>query len=157
MNIGTAAQRSGLNAKTIRYYESIGLVPSRRRQANGYRDYTEADVHTLGFVKRARTLGFSVEEIGELLSLWRNKRRSSATVKALARRHLDVLERKIQELEAMRVTLAHLIERCQGDDRPSCPILEELEDRDDSFESDRRKPGASAVLGNGAGEVEPHA
>ena len=77
-------QLSGLNAKTTRYYESIGLIPSRRRQANGYRDYTKADEHTLSFVKRARTLGFSMEEIGELLSLWRNKRRSSATVKALA-------------------------------------------------------------------------
>lgn len=82
LNIGMAAHRSGLNPKTIRYYESKGLIPSRRRQANGYRDYTEADVHTLSFVKRARSLGFSVQEVAEPLSLWRNRRRSSATVKA---------------------------------------------------------------------------
>lgn len=150
MNIGTAAQRSGVHAKTIRYYESIGLIPSSRRQANGYREYSEADVHTLRFVKHARGLGFSVEEIGELLSLWRNKRRSSARVKAVAQRHLDVLERKIQELETMRATLARLVERCQGDDRPSCPILEELEDGE-TAEGHRRRPGASAAVGNGAG------
>lgn len=127
MNISAAAEQSGVNAKTIRYYESIGLMPSTRRQANGYRSYSEADVHALNFVKRARSLGFSIEEVGELLSLWRNRRRSSATVKALAGRHLEALDRKIEELEAMRRTLARLIERCQGDDRPTCPILDELQ------------------------------
>lgn len=150
MNISAAAQRSGVPAKTIRYYESIGLMPSTRRQANGYRDYTEADVHVLSFVKRARGLGFSVEEVGELLNLWRNKRRSSANVKAVAGRHLEVLDRKIEELETMRRTLSRLVERCHGDDRPSCPILEELEDEDYAAEPGRPQRRARPVLANGA-------
>lgn len=127
MNISAVSERSGVNPKTIRYYESIGLMPSTRRQANGYRSYSEADVHVLNFVKRARSLGFSIEEVGELLSLWRNRRRNSATVKALAGRHLEALNQKIEELEAMRRTLARLIEHCPGDERPMCPILDELE------------------------------
>ncbi len=126
MNISAAAKHSGVNPKTIRYYESIGLMPSARRQQNGYRDYSRADVHVLNFVKRARDLGFSMDEVAELLNLWRDRRRSSANVKALASAHLSVLERKIQELEAMRRTLATLIDRCDGDDRPDCPILDEL-------------------------------
>ena len=126
MKIGTVAERSGVTAKTIRYYESIGLIPSADRRPNGYRTYSVVDMHTLNFIKRARGLGFSVEEVRNLLDLWREKTRTSAAVKSLAMRHLDTLERKIEELGSMRKTLADLVERCQGDDRPDCPILEDL-------------------------------
>jgi Cu(I)-responsive transcriptional regulator len=128
MNIGTVAERSGVPAKTIRYYESIGLIRSADRRANGYRTYTDLDRHTLHFIKRARRLVFSVEEVRDLLDLWHNTKRSSAAVKAVAARHLEALERKIAELKSMRRTLADLIERCRGDDRPDCPILDDLED-----------------------------
>lgn len=130
MNIGAVADRSGVPPKTIRYYESIGLIRSADRRANGYRAYTDVDMHTLHFIKRARRLGFSVEEVRDLLDLWRDTRRSSAAVKAVAARHLEVLERKIAELKSMRQILADLIERCQGDDRPDCPILDDLEDEE---------------------------
>ena len=126
MNIGTVAERSGVPAKTIRYYESIGLIPSADRRPNGYRAYTAVDMHTLNFIKRARSLGFSVEQVRDLLELWRDKRRTSAAVKALATRHLDELDRKIAEIRSMRGALADLIERCRGDDRPDCPILEDF-------------------------------
>lgn len=128
MNIGTVARRSGLPAKTIRYYEHIGLIMPATRRPNGYRTYSLVDMRTLHFIKRARSLGFSVEEIRDLLDLWRNTRRSSARVKALAARHLEVLDRKITELQTMRQTLADLIKRCHGDARPDCPILEDIED-----------------------------
>lgn len=128
MNIGTLAERSGVPPKTIRYYESIGLIPSADRRPNGYRIYSELDMHSLRFIKRARGLGFSVEEVRELLDLWHDQRRSSAAVKAVASRHLESLDRKIAELRSMRGTLAHLIERCRGDSRPDCPILNDLED-----------------------------
>jgi MerR family transcriptional regulator, copper efflux regulator len=124
MNIGTVAERSGVPPKTIRYYESIGLIPSADRRPNGYRTYSVVDMHTLNFIKRARSLGFSVDEVRDLLELSRDKGRTSAAVKALATRHLDELNRKIAEIESMRRTLADLIERCRGDDRPDCPILE---------------------------------
>lgn len=128
MNIGTVAERSGVPPKTIRYYESIGLIPSADRRSNGYRSYSDIDMHTLHFIKRARSLGFSVEEVRELLDLWHDRRRSSAAVKALAADHLLALDRKIAELTSMRRTLANLVERCRGDDRPDCPILEDLAD-----------------------------
>jgi len=128
MNIGTVAERSGVPPKTIRYYESIGLIPSAGRQANGYRTYNAIDMHTLQFIKRARSLGFSVEEVRDLLDLWRDRSRPSAAVKALAAKHLTSLDRKIAELRTMSTTLAGLIKRCHGDSRPDCPILEDLAD-----------------------------
>ncbi|MBN8279001.1 MAG: Cu(I)-responsive transcriptional regulator [Gammaproteobacteria bacterium] len=126
MNIGQAARATGLSAKMVRYYEAAGLLGRVRRSVSGYRKYGEADLHTLRFVRRARDLGFTVAQIGELVSLWRNTHRSSATVKTLASRHLVTLAAKIAELEAMSRTLAHLAENCHGDDRPDCPILDDL-------------------------------
>ncbi|ANK81855.1 MAG: Cu(I)-responsive transcriptional regulator [Rhizobiales bacterium NRL2] len=128
MNIGAVAEKSGVPPKTIRYYESIGLIPSADRRPNGYRSYDDIDMHTLNFIKRARGLGFSVDEVRDLLDLWHNRRRSSASVKALAVEHLETLDRKIEELRSMRRTLATLIERCRGDSRPDCPILADLAD-----------------------------
>ena len=128
MNIGTVAEGSGVPPKTIRYYESIGLIRPPNRRPNGYRSYSVIDMSTLNFIKRARSLGFSVEEVRDLLDLWRNRRRTSVAVKALATRHLEALDRKIEELGAMRRTLANLVKRCRGDARPDCPILDDLED-----------------------------
>jgi len=125
MNIGDAENRSGLPAKTIRYYEEIGLVTPARR-ANGYRDYDEADVHRLAFLHRARSLGFSVEDCRALLSLYQDRDRASADVKTIAEGHLARIEDKIAELESLRRTLSHLVEACHGDTRPHCPILEDL-------------------------------
>ena len=128
MNIGIVAEKSGVPPKTIRYYESIGLIPSADRRANGYRTYSVIDMHTLNFIKRARSLGFSVDEVRGLLDLWRDRRRSSAKVKALTAEHLKALDQKIAELRSMRSTLADLLKRCRGDDRPDCPILDDLAD-----------------------------
>lgn len=126
MNISEAADRSGLPAKTIRYYEDIGLVGPASRRPNGYRDYAERDVHTLRFLNRARNLGFSVEDCRALAALYTDRNRKSADVKALALARIDDIERKLAELKAMRRTLQHLADRCHGDDRPDCPILEDL-------------------------------
>ena len=126
MNIGTAARHSGVRAKTIRYYESVGLIQPADRSTAGYRVYDKQDVETLRFVQRARSLGFSVEEVGSLLALWRDRSRSSAEVKAMAQRRVADIDRKITELVEMRETLTHLIERCHGDERPECPILQGL-------------------------------
>ena len=126
MNIGTASQRSSVPAKTIRYYESIGLIRAADRRGNNYRDYSETDVQTLRFISRARGLGFSVKEVGALLTLWHDKHRTSHDVKALATRHVEEIDRKIAELQGMRRTLVGLAERCHGDDRPDCPILDDL-------------------------------
>jgi Cu(I)-responsive transcriptional regulator len=128
MNIGEAAERSGLLAKTIRYYEDIGLVTAGRRQ-NGYRDYDDAQVHKLRFVQRARSLGFAIETCRSLLSLYEDKNRVSSDVKALAQERLGEIDRKIEELKSMRAALAELVEACHGDDRPSCPIIEDLAGR----------------------------
>jgi Cu(I)-responsive transcriptional regulator len=125
MNIGDVAERSGLPAKTIRYYEDIGLVRPARG-ANGYRDFATADLHKLAFLGRARSLGFTIEECRGLLALYEDRERASADVKRLAAGHLAQVERKIDELRAMRDTLAELVERCHGDARPDCPILEDL-------------------------------
>ncbi len=125
MKIGEASELSGLPAKTIRYYEDIGLVQSSRRQ-NGYRDYTRQDVHRLRFIQRARRLGFTVEQCRTLLSLYSDPDRTSADVRALAQSHLEEIEIKIQELAGMRDTLSHLVASCHGDNRPECPILNDL-------------------------------
>ncbi|MCW5731982.1 MAG: Cu(I)-responsive transcriptional regulator [Alphaproteobacteria bacterium] len=126
MNIGEVAARSGVPAKTIRYYEEIGLIPPADRGSNNYRDYGTREVETLRFVQRARSLGFGVKEVAGLLELYRDRRRTSREVKRLAKQHIAEIERKIVELEAMRATLAELVERCHGDHRPDCPILADL-------------------------------
>ena len=127
MNIGQAANQSGLSAKMIRYYESIGLLPVAGRTESGYRHYAAKDLDRLAFIKRARDLGFSLEEVGKLLALWQDRQRASAEVKALAISHIDELNRKISEMTSLRDTLAELAEHCQGDNRPDCPILKQLE------------------------------
>jgi Cu(I)-responsive transcriptional regulator len=126
VNIGEAAKASGVSAKMIRHYESIGLVPSAGRTHSGYRTYTESDLHRLRFVKRARNLGFSIKQIEALLALWGDRRRSSAKVKALTQQHITDLETRIAEMEAMKQALQHLAHQCHGDERPDCPIIEEL-------------------------------
>ena len=126
VDIGDAARASGVSARMIRHYEETGLVPRPGRTAAGYRIYGPADVHALRFVKRARDLGFSMEEIGKLLALWNDRRRASSDVKRLALKHVAELDRKIAELESMRRTLAELARHCHGDHRPDCPILEDL-------------------------------
>jgi len=123
MNIGQAAERSGVSAKMIRYYESIALIAPPARSAAQYRVYAEEDVHTLRFIRRSRDLGFSLEETRELLALWRDRSRASADVKALATAHIRDLEAKAAELQAMADTLRHLAAHCHGDGRPDCPIL----------------------------------
>jgi len=125
-NIGQAAARSGVSSKMIRHYESLGLLPAVHRTDAGYRQYGEKEVHTLSFIRRARTLGFSMAEIAELLKLWQNKRRASADVKRIALAHVADLERRIAEMAAMKQTLQHLVHCCQGNSRPDCPILTEL-------------------------------
>ena len=125
MNIGDAAKSTGLSAKMIRYYESVGLLKPDRTGA-GYRRYGHHDLHTLGFLRRARDLGFSVEQMRDLLALWTDSGRASADVKAMAQRHIDALERKATALNQMATTLRHLAQHCHGDHRPECPIIEEL-------------------------------
>lgn len=140
MNIGQAARASGVSAKMIRYYESVGLIrPADRTEAN-YRDFSDRDVAELGFVKRARSLGFSVEEIGRLLSLWRDRGRPSREVKAIALRHVEDLDARIAEMQEMADTLRHLAHTCAGDDRPDCPILTGLCADADLASSSTRKP-----------------
>lgn len=125
MNIGKAAARSGLPAKTIRYYEEIGLVRPAR-DPNGYRAFCESDLHTLAFIGRARALGFSIQNCRSLVALWQERDRASADVKRLAREQLGLIETKISELRAMQDSLTHLIAACAGDHRPDCPILADL-------------------------------
>lgn len=127
MQIGAAAKASGVSAKMIRHYESIGLIPSAGRRDSNYRDYGAADVHRLGFIRRARDLGFSMEEIRNLLALWGDRERTSADVKALTLAHIAGLEEKIAALTEMRDTLTHLVDCCDGDHRPDCPIIKGLE------------------------------
>lgn len=127
MNIGEVARVSGVSAKMIRYYESTGLIAPAARTASGYRAYTDKDVQMLRFVRRARDLGFTVEVIAELLALWRDRSRQSAEVKRLATEHVANLRRRVREMEAMAETLETLAACCAGDDRPDCPILQNLE------------------------------
>src|SRR5262245_35107242 len=129
MNIGDASERSGLPAKTIRYYEDIRLLKPARCD-NGYRDYSKEDIHRLRFLQRSRSLGFSVEECRQLLSLYGDKARESGDVKAIAETKLVEIDRKIAELQGLRKTLQHLVHHCHGDTRPDCPIIDELSGRD---------------------------
>lgn len=126
MKIGEASAASGVSAKMIRYYESIGLIRAADRSSKGYRAYSDADVHTLRFVRRGRELGFDMTEIGELLALWQNRSRRSSEVKRLASAHVKELQHKIAALQSMARTLEDLMHCCRGDDRPECPILEDL-------------------------------
>src|SRR3954469_24084046 len=131
MNIGQASKASGVTAKMIRYYEAIGLIPPPDRRASGYRDYGSADVGRLGFVRRARDLGFSMEEIRQLLRLWSDKSRSSREVKDIALRHIADLDQRARQLTEMADALRHLAGACEGNDRPECPIINDLERSDD--------------------------
>jgi Cu(I)-responsive transcriptional regulator len=128
MNIGEAAKASGLSTKMIRHYESVGLFPEAIRTEAGYRQYTDKEVSTLRFIRQSRELGFSIEQIRELLGLWLNRRRPSRQVKALAQAHINELDEKLKELQAMKATLEHLVHCCNGDDRPDCPIIDNLAD-----------------------------
>lgn len=126
MNIGEAAKASGIHAKLIRHYESIGIIPRASRTESGYRRYSEDDVHILAFVRRARSLGFSMQEIKKLVGLWRNRSRKSSDVRSLTVAHIERLEEKIRDLQAIQATLKELARNCHGDERPTCPILEDL-------------------------------
>ncbi len=136
MNIGQAAKASGVSAKMIRYYEQTGLIPPADRKASGYRDYSDTDVHMLRFIRRARDLGFSVAKIGDLLGLWRDKARQSSEVKRIASDHIEALERKIRDLQAMAATLKDLVRSCRGDDRAACPILDGLAEEGPDADTD---------------------
>ncbi|KLI99249.1 Cu(I)-responsive transcriptional regulator [Luteimonas sp. FCS-9] len=142
MNIGDAARASGVSAKMIRYYEQTGLIPAAVRTAAGYRAYTQADIHRLHFVRRARDLGFSVAEIADLLGLWHDTARHSADVKHLAQDRIAELERRMRDLQQMTATLRTLVDCCAGDDRPDCPILEELQQPDAGPADDAPRTGA---------------
>lgn len=126
MNIGEVAALSEVNSKMIRRYEELGIIPKAGRSLAGYRQYTDKDVHVLRFVKRARELGFSMKDIKQLVSLWRNKSRSSSQVKNIALKHQHELEKKLHEVQTMLKTIGQLVENCHGDERPDCPILDEL-------------------------------
>jgi Cu(I)-responsive transcriptional regulator len=126
MNIGEAARASGVSAKMIRYYEETGLVPAAGRSGSGYRTYGPKEVQVLRFVRRARDLGFPMEKVADLLALWRDRSRASADVKRLAGEQVQALDDRIREMEAMKATLTHLVHACAGDDRPDCPILDDL-------------------------------
>lgn len=142
MNIGEAAKASGVSAKMIRYYEQIGLITPAHRTEASYRTYGETDIHTLRFIRRARDLGFSVEQMRSLLALWRDHSRASADVKALALAHIAELERKQAAIAAMTATLKHLASHCHGDDRPDCPILEGFAET-----THKEKPGVPMKFG----------
>lgn len=124
--IGSAASLSGVSAKMVRHYESLGLLAAVSRTDSGYRQYSEADVRTLQFIKRSRDMGFSMVEIAELVSLWHNRRRASASVKRIAQKHVDDLAQRIAAMQAMQRTLSSLMDHCHGDERPDCPILDDL-------------------------------
>jgi Cu(I)-responsive transcriptional regulator len=138
LNIGQAAAVSGVSAKMIRHYEEVGLLPAARRTDSGYRQYGDADVQTLRFVRHSRDLGFSIEQIRELLALWQNRKRPSRQVRALAQAHIEELDAKLWELNAMKASLEHLVQCCHGDERPDCPIIETL-----------AAPGTALVSGAG--------
>ena len=124
--IGAAAQRAGVSARMVRHYESLGLLGDVARTDSGYRQYTESEVHTLRFIRRSRDLGFSMDEIATLLGLWQDKQRASAHVKHIAKAHIDSLQERIVAMQSMQRTLQQLVSCCHGDERPDCPILEDL-------------------------------
>lgn len=126
VTIGEAAQRAGVSARMLRHYESLGLLPAVARTDSGYRQYNASDVHTLRFIRRSRDLGFSIEEIRLLLELWRNQQRSSAQVKHIAQQHIQALQERIAAMQAMQRSLQSLVACCRGDERPDCPILDDL-------------------------------
>ncbi len=126
MNIGEAAKASGVSAKMIRHYESVGVFPEAARTDSGYRQYTGKEVSTLRFIRQSRDLGFSIEQIRELLGLWQDRKRPSRQVRALAQAHIEELDEKLKELHAMKATLEHLVHCCHGDDLPDCPIIDNL-------------------------------
>ena len=126
VNIGEAARLSGISARMVRHYESLGLLGEVTRTDSGYRQYSAADVHTLRFIKRSRDMGFSMEQVAELVDLWHNRRRTSSSVKRIAQVHLEELEQRIAAMQGMQRTLAHLVHCCHGDQRPDCPILDDL-------------------------------
>jgi MerR family copper efflux transcriptional regulator len=148
MNIGQAAQDSGVSAKMIRHYEGVSLLPPASRTDSGYRQYGDNDVHTLRFIRRSRDLGFSIDQIRELLGLWQDRRRPSRQVKALAKAHIQELDHKLVELQAMKSALEHLVHCCTGDDRPECPIIETLagNTRGRHAPRDRKTPAMTAGL-----------
>lgn len=131
MNIGEVAKLSEVNSKSIRRYEELGIMPKAGRTMAGYRQYSMNDVHILQFVKRARELGFSMKDIKQLVSLWKNKNRSSSQVKSIAKKHVDELEKKLEEIQSMLSTLNRLVKHCHGDNRPDCPILEDLSHKEE--------------------------
>lgn len=126
MNIGEVSKLSDVNSKMIRRYEEMGIIPKAGRSLSGYRTYSEKDVHILKFVKRSRELGFSMKDIKQLVGLWRNKSRPSSQVKSIATKHVQELEQKLMEIQSMLKTLKNLTDNCHGDNRPDCPILDEL-------------------------------
>ena len=132
--IGEAARRAGVSARMVRHYESLGLLPQVGRTDSGYRQYTEADVHALRFIGRARSLGFSMEEIRELMGLWQDQARASSQVKRIAQAHIDDLAERIAAMQAMQRTLQSLVQCCHGDQRPECPILDDLAAAGDSHQ-----------------------
>lgn len=146
MNIGQASKASGVSSKMIRYYEQIGLIGPALRTTSSYRMYGDNDIHTLRFVRRARDLGFSVEQIKELLTLWRDRSRSSADVKAVALEHIAELEHKIAAIQEMTKTLKQLASHCHGDDRPECPIIEEIANPTGNAKLEIKAPFGVAAL-----------
>jgi len=146
MNIGDAAKASGVSAKMIRHYEVVGLLAATRRTDAGYRQYSAAEVHTLRFIRHARDLGFSIHSIGELVGLWQDRSRPSRQVKAMAQAHIIELEQKAEEILAMKTTLEHLVQCCKGDERPDCPILENLAAEGDEALTVASKPRTRHVF-----------
>ena len=146
MNVGEAARRAGLPAKTIRYYEEIGLIRPERT-GNGYRAYSGDDIHRLAFLKRARGLGFSIDDCRQLMALYRDRSRASADVRQIAAAHVEAIEEKLRELQAMRATLQKLVHACHGDERPDCPILEEMAGEADAPKPVSRKREPVAEIG----------
>ncbi len=155
MNIGQASKASGISAKMIRYYESIGLVPSAVRTQSGYREYTDIDVHRLRFLRRARDLGFSFDKVRALLKLWGDRNRSSADVKILALEHIEELQVQVRNLNHLIAALEHLASACEGNHRPECPIIDDLTSRGPADKvgaapANRRRNGTGAVTRHGA-------
>jgi Cu(I)-responsive transcriptional regulator len=152
MNIGQAAKTSGVSAKMIRHYESVGLFAQAMRTESGYRQYGDKEIRTLRFIRHSRALGFSIEQIRELLGLWQDRKRPSRLVRALAQAHIAELDEKLKELQAMKATLEHLVHGCHGDERPDCPIIDELEQAMPADAPAARRRGVGLRHGSHAAE-----